>query len=479
MNEKNNHGKPVNKDNFLLRIKKKLSDRHIYSVMVVILAVIVGIAIYFYKEKANYESYLQNTFQQSFYESIQYIDGVDNLLAKINVTNQPEQRVRIFTDLYREASAAQSNMGRLPYNQEIMSQISRFLTQLSDFSYAMLIKSADDEDFTDEEVKHLKDLSNYSNILAQQMDKIKTDINDGNRINWKEIQKEGEQTLQGNGAAAIVGSMAGVQKEFQNYPSLIYDGPFSDHIRVMESKFLKDKEWIRKEKALEIATNFLGKDTIDSIQMIFVTDTKELNVIPVYRFRAKPKGVKEYTKIIDITQQGGYPLWMLSNTVPEGNGQKISSAELEARLKKFIDDKGYKNMDVNYFESMDDTIVYNFTYKQNGVIIYPDLIKIKASLANGEILGFEAAGYIVSHVERKFPKVNITESDARGEVNKAFKIEDVRLAVIPLTSKREVMCYEVRGSIGGKNYLVYINASSGKYENILQLIKSESGVFTQ
>ncbi len=533
MSENNNDngrtltGQPPSKDNFLLRIKKKLSDRHIYSLMICVLAVLVGIAIYFYKEKANYESYLQNTFQEAFYNSSQYIYDVDNLLAKINVTNKPSQRIKIFTDIYREAAAAQSNMGRLPYNQAIMTNILKFLTQMSDFSYAMLIKSADNQEFSEEDIKTIKELSNYSKVLSTKMIQIKQEVNKGNRINWNKIQEEGSKQLEqplddkqnkntknnqlqatmknvqtdeknktdntkntknsvkeaenpeGHGEKAITGSMRDVQKSFQEYPTLIYDGPFSEHIEQMEPKFLKDKEWIRKEKALEIAKNFLGKDKIKKIEMIFVTDTKEKYVIPVYRFRARLDNSEDYTAIVDITQQGGYPLWMLNYKNLKNTKKKFEITQLGEKVKTFLAEKGYKNMEVNYYEVFDNTVVYNFAYEINGITVYSDLIKVKASLVDGEILGFESLGYLMMHTDREFPQVKITEAQARGEVSNDFEIEAVRLALIPQQTKKEALCYELKGRVNGRQYLVYVNAQNGKHENILEVIKNNNGVFTQ
>ncbi|HBY21057.1 MAG: germination protein YpeB [Clostridiales bacterium GWE2_32_10] len=483
MEEKNKQeGKQEKKDNYLLRLKKKLSDRHIYSIFVVILAVIIGIAAYMYKQKLNYESYLQNTFQSSFYEGAKYIDDVDNLLAKIKITNKPNQRVRIFTDLYREAASAQSNISRLPYNQSIMAVVLKYLTQLSDFSYAMLIKSADNQDLTPEEINSMNNLAQYATVLSTKMSQIKQDISDGNRINWDEIQKEGEANLQDVGNAnmkALTGSISGVQKDFQNYPSLIYDGPFSEHIQKMEPEFIKNKEYIRKEVAIEIAKDFVGRDKIASIDMIYVTSTKQPHVIPVYRFGIKTAGDKNYSTILDITQQGGKPLWMLNyRQIPMTNA-KLDMNTLANKTRDFLNKMGYPNMEVNYYEIVDSAVVFNFAYVQNGVTIYPDLIKVKTSLINGDIVGFESMGYIMTHKERVLPTPKITPEAAKGEVNKTFQIERVKLTLIPLDSKKEVLCYELKGKNEGKDFLVYVNAVTAKHEKILELIKNQNGVFTQ
>ncbi|HAN09036.1 MAG TPA: germination protein YpeB [Clostridiales bacterium] len=478
--------KQKDKDNFLLRFKKKLSDRHIYSVFIVVIAVMIGVGVYIYKEKANYETYLQNTFQNSFYEGAKYIDDVDNLLSKINVTNKPSQRVKIFTDLYREAASAQTNMGRLPYNQEIMATVLKFLTQLSDFSYAMLIKSADNQDLTKEEVNQINDLAKYATVLSNKMAQIKQDVSDGNRINWGEIQKEGEQNLntkEGKATKAVAGSISGVKKDFQNYPTLIYDGPFSDHIQKMEPEALKNEEYVKKDEALKIAKDFIGQEKIAKIDMTYVTDTKQKYVIPVYRFAAKMKNdndkERDYSVVLDITQQGGMPLWMLNYNEIQQTDKKLKLEDLSAKTKEFLKNKGYPNMEVNYYEIVDGAVVFNFAYEQNGVTIYSDLIKVKASLVDGEVVGFESQGYVMTHKERTLPKPKITAEAAKKEVSETFKIERVKLTLIPLNSKREVLCYELKGKNGEKDFLVYVNAQTAKHENILEVIKNENGVFTQ
>ncbi len=48
--------------------------------------------------------------------------------------------------------------------------------------------------------------------------------------------------------------------------------------------------------------------------------------------------------------------------------------------------------------------VIPFALVQNGVIIYPDLVKVTVALDNGDIVGYEAMGYLMSHHDRDIPR---------------------------------------------------------------------------
>jgi germination protein YpeB len=113
------------------------------------------------------------------------------------------------------------------------------------------------------------------------------------------------------------------------------------------------------------------------------------------------------------------------------------------------------------------------------VLIYPDLLKVKVALDNGEIVGFDAYQYIMSHRKRDIPKPKLTEAEARKKVSGRLNVERVKLAIIPLPGDKEQLCYEFKGKYNQSDYFVYINADTGYEENILKIIKDEDGTLTQ
>lgn len=77
--------------------------------------------------------------------------------------------------------------------------------------------------------------------------------------------------------------------------------------------------------------------------------------------------------------------------------------------------KGFKNMKETYYLKKQGIVTINYAYEQNGVIMYPDLIKLKVALDNGEVLGIETTGYLNSHEERKLPQVKISKEEAKKD----------------------------------------------------------------
>ena len=118
----------------------------------------------------------------------------------------------------------------------------------------------------------------------------------------------------------------------------------------------------------------------------------------------------------------------------------------------------------------------NYAAVQNNVIIYPDLIKVKVALDNGEILGIETTGYLNNNEKRNLSNSNIISKEkAKENINKNIKIEGERLAVIPTEFKTEIFCWELRGKVNDRDFLIYVNVKTGKIENILVITDTENG----
>ena len=94
-------------------------------------------------------------------------------------------------------------------------------------------------------------------------------------------------------------------------------------------------------------------------------------------------------------------------------------------------------------------------------MVYPDLIKVKIALDNGEIVGFESKGYIMNHTERDIPEPKLTEEQVRANFTGKRDLSTVGLAIIPTNFGTEIFCYELKGKLNDRDFLVYINAEAG------------------
>ena len=110
--------------------------------------------------------------------------------------------------------------------------------------------------------------------------------------------------------------------------------------------------------------------------------------------------------------------------------------------------------------------------------MYSDLIKLKVALDDGEILGMETTGYLNSHEFRSFSVPKITQDEARKKINKNLEIMSEGLAMIPTEYQTEILCWEFKGKVEDREFLVYINVENGKEEDVLVILDTPNGTLT-
>ena len=121
----------------------------------------------------------------------------------------------------------------------------------------------------------------------------------------------------------------------------------------------------------------------------------------------------------------------------------------------------------------------NFAYYIDKITCYTDLMKVTVSLENGDILGWDATGYIVNHRKRSFPERVMSVRECQKRLSPYLQCRTSGMALIPTDGGGEEYCYEYKcRSEEGRDILVYINAQTGKEEQILILLENEDGTLT-
>ena len=196
--------------------------------------------------------------------------------------------------------------------------------------------------------------------------------------------------------------------------------------------------------------------------------------IPVYDFSLKNN--QDQSANISISQKGGHVVYYNSNR--EVGVEAISQEEANEKGKQFLTSKGFPNMKETYYLKQEGIVTINYAYSQDGVIMYPDLIKVKVALDNGEVLGIETSGYLNNHEERNLPEIKISKEEAKNTLNKDLQIESEGLAMIPTEWQSEIYCYEFKGKVDDSEFLVYINCENGREEDILVIKDTPNGTLT-
>ena len=448
--------------------KNRLKDRHMLSIIVVMFAIIVILGLYTYKKQIEYRQASENSYNMAFYEVVDYVQNVEVYLAKSMISNSPESGAESLSNVWREANLALSYLTQLPINSSELENTSKFLNQVSEYSYSLYTKNLKDEELTDEDMNNIKELHEYSVELENVLNQLSADINDG-RISWGELEEEGTLAFAKQVSNISVDSFSNLEETFHEYSGLIYDGAFSEHITNKEKVGLTGDN-IDEETAKNKVTEFIGNDNIKEINSYGKSegDINSYNFGIVYN--------DDSTASISISEKGGHIIYMDKNR--EVLSENISQEEADRKAKEYLESKGFNNMEETYYLKQSGIVTINYAYNQDDVIIYPDLIKVKVALDDGEILGIETTGYLNSHEERNIDDVEVTVDEARESLNDDLTIESERLAIIPTEWETEILCWEFEGNIDGLDFIVYVNAKTGKEEDVLIITNTPNGTLT-
>ena len=441
-------------------------------IIIIILGILLGVIGFLgYKlYKKNKESVLasENLYNQSLYELVYYMDNVKNYLAKATISTSSVNGAETLTSLWREANLAETYLSMLPIESQDLENTEKFLNQVSDYSFSLSRKNIGGENLSNDDISTLEELYKYSIELNDAVHQISNDLSVGT-LTWKDLTKDKDVSFaQQVSSDFSLGNT--LEQNFKEYSGLIYDGAYSEHILLNEKKALVGDD-IEENEAESKAKEFVGLDNIVETTSLGYSENAN---IPVYTFNIKNKNQENFT--ISISKTAGFIVYM--NSDREIKEEKISLDEANKKGKEFLKEKGFDNMQQTYYLKNEGIVTINYAYSQDGVIMYPDLIKLKIALDNGQVLGIETTGYLNNHTIRDISKVKITKEQAKEKLNKNLDIESEILAVIPTDWKTELLCYEFKGKVGDTNYIVYINAETGKEEKILVITDTPNGILT-
>ncbi len=249
------------------------------------------------------------------------------------------------------------------------------------------------------------------------------------------------------------------------YPTLIYDGPFSDARDTGAALALGEKA-VTREEALRIARQFVGDERVVSVS----AGADMGGSIPCFGVTVE---LRDVTLQLAVTQQGGKVLWMAPDTADFAQEKSVEECRENAAV--FLESRGYDHMEATYFQVYQGVAVISFAAAQGGALLYPDLVKVQLRLDTAQVVGIEARNYLQNHGPRGLLIPEWTEEQAAAMVSPRLKAEACRLCLIP-TDGGEKLCYEFRGSFEGETYLCYINAQTGRQEDLLKVVEGAAGL---
>lgn len=399
---------------------------------------------------------LEVTYRKSFYDTADQVDNMDLNLSKAITTSDKAAMQGYLLDLAVNSELAENDINQLPLQDESKFYTTKLINQIGDFAKYLNKKLANGESLSYEDEQNLlalyranRTLKEYFQTMANEMD---------NDFNFSEMSNETKGNL-------VIDNLTELENLSNQYPELIYDGPFSDGLDNRELKGLTGNE-ITSAEALSIFNKIFGGMGLTDIK----NDGETSGQIECYNVSATYEEDMIYAQISKI---GGKVI--MFEYAGECNAVNYQAEYAQKTAIEFLESLGVTDMKPVWSNLANNVYTINLAYAINDIPVYSDLIKVRVCADTGKVLGMEAITYYTNHTERTIEKPVLSEMEAQEKVSSNIQIETGRLAIVPVGNSAEKLCYEFMGEYDGSTYYVYIDAVTGHQVEMFKVIQSTEG----
>jgi spore germination protein len=442
----------------------------IRGILIGVLAVgVAGTAYWGYQEHQEKNAILlnaENNYQRAFHDLSYQVDLLHDKIGTTLAMNSRHSLSPSLVDVWRITSEAHNDVGQLPLTLLPFNKTEEFLAKIGDFSYRTAVRDLDKEPLSKEEYNNLKVLYKQSGDIQKDLREVQHMVLKNN-LRWMDVElalASGKETTDNT----IIDGFKTVEKTVTGYEETDM-GPTFTNMQKKDENYKKIKgRTISKREAIQVAKKYIK---IDGNSQVKVTENGKGSDYGFYSISIKDNKTGEEGSM-DITKKAGHPIWFINQR--DVKKQVISLNDADNKAAAFLKETGFKDLEIFESTQYDNIGVFNFVTKTNGIRVYPEAVKVKVALDNGDIIGVSAEEYLKSFQTRKIEKPAITTEQARAKVNPNFKVMEDRQAIIVNDLNKEVLCYEFLGTIDDDTYRIFINAKSGVEEEVEKLKNAEA-----
>lgn len=465
----------------------------------------------------------EGIYTQAYTELADSVYNMQIALSKLMVSEAPATLTGTLDDIRFESGVIAGLMGRIPQSHVDSYELNRFLIQVGDYAKQLSRALLRGGRLTEDDRGQLMEVFTASEGIYND---LAGNLHEGN-IPLSALDGEGffTQTAQG-GEDGDGGENSAQDGANSRYPTLIYDGPFSESTEKREPRGLNGEE-TDQSAALKRARELLGDENA-SLEYGGVSGGR----IPFHGFSGSAGGRNAE---IALSVTGGELLYFrLADSAAKANSganesENMSGAteeewdqdarreellKLEAAGKEWLIKTGYPEMEATHAQFYENCVLISFaaveecefTFADRGldalllnganmselineiryadglnepktkrVILYNDIVKLWIERETGSVIGADAENYLFSHAERELPSEIISPERAAKRLSSNLEIEKTALALIPLPDQTERLCHEFTGSFAGAEYVIYLDARTGDEVQIFRIINDENG----
>ncbi len=391
---------------------------------------------------------LEGVYQKAYFECMESLNDLELKMSKLQLSTSGNSQRKLLTDISSDSAVVQTNLATLATNDTESSDIIGFFNKLGDYSKT-LAAGVSASPLTDDNRATVKKLHTAVVAFRSELSSVQDEIMNGGKLLGSV----------GKSLNYIDASFGNIKNSSLDIPELIYDGPFSDALNDRETKFLNGLSEISADEAKQ------------KVESVFEGATVELTGeagrdIATYLFSLSGS----LNGTVQISKLGGYILLFdcynepLDTTIEESDAEKIAG--------DFVSRLGYAGMIPVWISNNNSTYYVNMAFENNGVVYYPDLVKVKIAADTGAILGLEARNYIFNHAERALQSP-VEEPNARAALPNGVTVKTSRLTLIPTEWNSEILAYEYEVEYENETYYIYVDAVNAEEIKVMKVIEDD------
>lgn len=386
-------------------------------------------------------------YRATTYELIGVMENVDNDLDRVRVSASPAQQSRILTDLLVQARVAEIDLEKLPIDGQADKNLTAFINRVAAESQRMLAKLRNGESLSEKDAAVLQNLYEINHSVRRELDEYAANMTNQDLMSF---MKNGE------------GALGEVLERVENATLQENRPDMAEERRAVAPPMGEEgSAKIEASKAEDLCATYFSDYNINEFQCIGETVGRGYTAYNVQGY--DNEGTLLFAEIDCRTGallRFDYYKECNENTFDMDNSKRIAEA--------FLEKLGYEDMTAVRVRENGTDADFTFVYETDGVVFYPDAVRVKICRSRGVVTGFDAGSFLMHHTDREAPEATLTLADARGRLHEGLEVEAARLAVVA-TPKGERAAYEFLCSYGEEEYVIYLNASSGEEIAIVNL----------
>ena len=397
-----------------------------------------------------------NGYRSTLYEMVSVSEDMDSNLSKLRVSSGTEEQQKLLTDLLVDSMLMESALERMPVDNVTSTDISSFVNKTGNYCRTLLSKLAAGQTLTETEKNTVNYLNEVNSGLYNELNELTTHMTEKDFMAFID-GKEGQ----------VSRKLGEIGQSTLKQPEEAVDAPFAEEGNVGENK-LAQLEEVSESRAEELVKEYLQNYHIADTR--YTGETVAQNAT-CYNFSLTDQSGNEI--FAQITKNGGKLVFF--DTYEECTEKNFDLATCDTLAKEFLASLGIEDVEAVWLS--DAGMVADITYVgvQNGVRVYPEIIRVRVCESKGRVVGIDAMGYLLNQGERTVDG-GISREEAQEKLSAGLTPYAAHLAIIPVNGE-EVLAHEFACTYGEEEYIVYLDAKTGAEIQVYRVRSSARGSY--